>query len=45
MKEVQCLNCGHEFELTSIYEDRLGTHTICPKCKASFDIEEHKEEL
>ena len=36
--DVKCLNCGHEFESTEIKKDDLGTHCICEKCGASFDV-------
>lgn len=38
MKNTNCLNCGHEFELTEVYNDSLGWHTVCPECDSSFDI-------
>lgn len=36
---VECLQCGHSFELKRIYNDDLGNFTVCPKCEGSFDIE------
>ena len=37
--KVKCLNCGYEFELEKIYEDDIGTFTVCPDCKSSFDVD------
>lgn len=37
--KVQCLQCGHEFEMTEYYHDELGHFTVCPKCDGSFDVD------
>ena len=37
--KVQCLNCGHEFELERVYHDALGDFTVCPECDGSFDVD------
>ena len=34
-----CLNCGHEFLPTSVSVDGLGSHTTCPRCGSTFDVE------
>lgn len=41
--EVTCLNCWHRFKLKKIYLDDMGEFTVCPKCKASFDIDVDQE--
>lgn len=37
--KVKCLNCGNEFELKDIYEDNMGTFTVCQECGGSFDVD------
>jgi len=37
--KTSCLNCGHEFKVTKVFNDELGLHTTCPKCDSSFDVD------
>ena len=39
MSKTWCMSCGEESELTEAYRDRLGWHTVCPCCGASYDID------
>ena len=41
MKE-KCLNCSYEQEITenNTSNDELGKHTVCERCKSSFDVSE-----
>jgi len=45
---VNCLNCGHEFVLTSWGYDKLeddcAFYTVCPECESSFDISDEDAE-
>lgn len=43
MKDVTCMNCGHEFHLERTYIDENGLHTVCPECGSSFDTDEEVE--
>lgn len=33
-----CPSCHHEFDGV-VYIDELGTHTVCPECDSSFDVD------
>jgi len=39
MKNVCCLQCGHEFAITGAFKDELGWGTLCPICDSSFDVD------
>lgn len=39
-RELMCLQCGKLFIAADndVSTDELGSHTICPYCKGSFDV-------
>lgn len=41
-RDLMCLQCGRLFIAASddVSADDLGSHTVCPYCKGSFDIED-----
>lgn len=41
--EAVCPSCSHVFPLRKTFVDELGLHTVCPKCEASFDVDEEVE--
>lgn len=45
MNSVECLNCGFEFELEKIHNDKLGYFTMCPNCESSFDLQSPQEKI
>jgi hypothetical protein len=36
--KLKCLHCDHKFDGTISY-DKLGWHSSCPECDASFDVD------
>lgn len=36
--KLKCLHCDHKFDGTISY-DKLGWHSSCPECGASFDVD------
>ncbi len=39
-RKVNCLQCGRQIIVSDddISTDELGSHTVCPYCRGSFDV-------